>query len=85
MKSKDVLKTVQERTESSRSDVGRALGISSQAASQGFRAPSISLEKAAAYLRAMGYTLYAVPSSLHVEAISDEAIKIEPEERKEKE
>lgn len=85
MKSKDVLKAVQDRTGVSRADVARELGITPQATSQGFRAPAISLEKAVAYLRAMGYDLYAVPASLHVDAISDDVIKIEPEERKEKE
>ncbi|MEY8256396.1 hypothetical protein AAK706_01535 [Erysipelotrichaceae bacterium 66-17] len=85
MKSRDVLSTVRDRTGLNNSLVARKVGMTPQAAGRVMKASGVTLENAVRFLEAMGYTLYAVPSSLHVEAISDEAIKIEPEERKEKE
>lgn len=85
MKSENILKEVAEKTGVKKMDLSRMFGISPAAVSKSFNANNPGLKVVARYLKVMGYTLYAVPSSLHIEAISDEAIKIEPEERKEKE
>lgn len=81
MKANKVLSTVSDRAGISKAAIGRAVGVTAQAVGKAFRADGVGLEQAARYLAAMGWTLYAVPSALHVDAISDDAIKIEPESR----
>lgn len=83
MKSRDILSTVRNRTGLNNSLVARKVGITPQAAGRVMKASGVTLENAVRFLEAMGYDLYVVPSSLHIEVISDDAIKIEPEERKE--
>lgn len=78
MKIKDILSAVLERSGQSKSAIARAAGVSDMTVGKSFRATSPAFETVVRYLDLMGYRLYAVPRSLHVEAISDEAIKIEP-------
>ena len=61
----------------SKADVSRALGVSRVATTRTMAADSPMVQSVARYLSAMGYRLWAVPESLHLDAISDDCMEID--------
>lgn len=73
----DALKTTMERAGLSATSVARALGVSRPAVVQAMGKTHPYADSLARYLEATGYILWAVPESLHLDAITDDAIRID--------
>lgn len=73
----DALKTTMERAGLSATDMARALDVSRPAVVQAMGKAHPYTDSLARYLEATGYILWAVPESLHLDAITDDAIKID--------
>lgn len=77
MKIKNILKHSKEQSGSTTTAIARALSKSPSTVNDIERTANPKTDSVIQYLEAVGYSVYVVPSSLHVEAISDEAIKVE--------
>lgn len=60
----------------SKSDIGRALGVTPQSAGKMIRAAGVSVPSAVKILHACGYTLYAVPSSIRLDQLITNAMEV---------
>lgn len=80
MKAKNILKAIFDRVGTTKRSLAEKAGVSDVVVGKAFRAEGIGLSVAARYLKLMGYDLYAVPDTLHIDMLSDEAIKVEPNE-----
>ena len=77
MKTKDVLNGALSSSGLSKADVARALGVSRVTTTRTMAADDPRVRSVARYLSAMGYRLWAVPESLHLDAISDDCMMID--------
>ena len=60
----------------SKSDIGRALGVTPQSAGKMIRAAGVTVASAVKILRACGYTLYAVPEGVRLDQIITNAMEV---------
>ena len=77
MRTKDVLDRALSSSGLSKADVSRALGVSRVTTTRTMAADNPMVQSVARYLSAMGYRLWAVPESLHLDAISDNCMMID--------
>ena len=77
MRTKDVLDRALFSSGLSKSDISRALGVSRVTTTRTMAADNPMVQSVARYLGAMGYRLWAVPESLHLDAISDDCMEID--------
>ena len=73
----ETLKTAMDRSDLRIVDMARALGVSRAAAAQALGKAHPYADSLARYLEAAGYTLWAAPSSLHLDAITSDAMRID--------
>ena len=77
MRTKDVLDRALSSSALSKADVSRALGVSRVTTTRTMAADDPRVRSVARYLSARGYRLWAVPESLHLDAISDDCMMID--------
>lgn len=79
MKISDSLKEVRARTDLTNHEIASRLGVTDQTAGRAFLRDGIKAETLVRYINAMGYKVYAVPGSIHLNKIFDDVIEIEDE------
>lgn len=79
MKAKDVLNAVLSRVGMTKREIAKVTNVSDVVVGKAFKAQNVGLETASRYLSALGYKLYAVPESIHIDRLFDDAIEIEPD------
>ena len=77
MRTKDALSRALSSSGLSKSDISRALGVSRVTTTRTMAADNPMVQSVIRYLGAMGYKLWAVPESLHLDAISDDCMEID--------
>lgn len=76
MKSEKIFLKAMQDAGLSKSDIGRALGVTPQSAGKTIRAPGVSVNSAVKILNVCGYNLYAVPESVRLDQIITNAMEI---------
>lgn len=77
MKATEVLNRALSASGLSKSDLSRVMGVSRVTVTRTMAADNPMVQSVVRYLDAMGYKLWAVPESLHLNAICDDCMEID--------